>query len=181
MNQKGISVNQNETQENNSKKRGNAASVLARSVGIIFIVAVILVLIPIYVPRILGQQAFTVISGSMEPEIPIGSLVIVKDTDPAGILTGDIIAFYRSDTVVTHRVVENQTEEGQFITKGDANEQPDVNPVPYSDLIGVMVRQFKGLGSFLAFFSTIGGKIALIVMVILGILLQLAAAKLRQS
>jgi signal peptidase len=47
-----------------------------------------------------------------------------------------VIAFYKGRAVVTHRVVENRKVSGEFITKGDANAEKDMEPVPYSALIG---------------------------------------------
>ena len=46
---------------------------------------------------------FAVLSGSMEPELPVGSMVFVHQVDPTDIAMGDNATFYRSDgAVVTH-------------------------------------------------------------------------------
>ena len=91
---------------------------------------------------ILGYLTYNVVSGSMEPELPVGCLVLVKKTTSEEVKEGDIIVFHRGDSVVTHRVIEIQKEERQFITKGDANEVRDSNPIPYHDLIGRFQAQF---------------------------------------
>lgn len=72
------------------------AATVCSVVGTILLALVIVVCIPLTVPRIAGYQIYTVISGSMEPEIPTGSLVYVKNTAPSGIEKGDVIAFYGS-------------------------------------------------------------------------------------
>ena len=75
----------------------------------------------------------------MEPAIPTGSLVYVKYIQPEEIQTEDVIAFYGTDadgSIVTHRVVSNSAAMGNFITKGDANSDNDMNPIPYANYIG---------------------------------------------
>ena len=86
---------------------------------------------------------YTVVSGSMEPAVPTGSLVYIKYVEPGDIETGDIIAFYGSDaqgSIITHRVVSNSNAMGEFITKGDANAENDMSPVTYEQYVGKMVR-----------------------------------------
>lgn len=58
-----------------------------------------------FVPRAFGYTPYTVLSGSMEPELPVGSMVFVHQVDPTDIAVGDNATFYRSDgAVVTHQV-----------------------------------------------------------------------------
>ena len=88
------------------------AATVCSVVGTILLALVIVVCILLTVPRIAGYQIYTVISGSMEPEIPTGSLVYVKNTAPSGIEKGDVIAFYGSlenGSIITHRVVSNNS------------------------------------------------------------------------
>ena len=91
--------------------------------------AVILCYVPLTLPRLAGLQIFEVVSGSMEPAIPTGSIVYVEETEPSQAEEGDVIAFYSatgSGAVITHRVVQNRVVSGELITKGDANEKEDV-------------------------------------------------------
>lgn len=98
---------------------------------------VILICIPLTLPRLAGFDIYTVVTGSMEPAIPVGSLIYVREEAPAELMEGEVVA-YRSDTdagiIITHRVVKNQVVSGQLITKGDANEAEDISPVPLADL-----------------------------------------------
>jgi signal peptidase len=87
------------------------------------------------VPRLLGGMTVTVLSGSMEPELPVGSVAIVRPRPAAEIGVGDVVTFVDRDPekgtsrIVTHRVIG--VEPGPaFRTQGDANEDPDVRPVP---------------------------------------------------
>ena len=97
---------------------------------------------PITATRLFGYDAYSVVSGSMEPAIPTGSLVYVQETAPEDMKEDDVIAFYGakdSNAIITHRVVENKVVMGEFITKGDANKTEDMNAVPYSNFIGKVV------------------------------------------
>lgn len=88
---------------------------------------------------VLGRiEGYVVLSGSMEPSIPTGSICCVDTGIPAEeIRQGDVIAYRLSNEVrVLHRVVEVDEKEKQFITKGDANECEDFSPVSFGQYIG---------------------------------------------
>lgn len=145
--------------EKTHDRQGKLLNVL----GVTLLVAVILVCFPLTVPRFLGYEVYHVISGSMEPAIPTGSLVYVKEAAPEEIKEDEIIAFYSSsetDSIVTHRVVENHTVSGEFITKGDANDAEDPMPVSYDSLLGKVTLSIPYLGRLLAAVAGTGGKIA---------------------
>lgn len=89
----------------------------------------------VLVPRIAGATPYTVLTGSMTPTYPPGTLVVVKPVEFDEISIGDVITYQLESgkaTVVTHRVVgvanrfDGTTE---LITRGDANEDPDPLPV----------------------------------------------------
>ena len=89
-------------------------------------------------------------SGSMEPEIKTGDVVIIVDIPTENIVTGDVIQFLvPGDIKVMHRVIEIQeTETGGklFITKGDANEEPDSEPVLPDNVLGKAVFTIPKVG-----------------------------------
>lgn len=69
---------------------------------------------------------FAVLSGSMEPELPVGSMVFVHWVDPTNIAVGDSATFYRSDgAVVTHQVYEVDPVAQTISTQGIANKNAD--------------------------------------------------------
>ena len=112
------------------------------------------------VPQVLGYSVFRVMTGSMEPEIPEDSLLVVKKTPPEDIVPGDVISFFSPDPMLegavnTHRVVRIEKESGriQFFTKGDANIIEDVYPVEASLLVGRVVFQSYGLGKTVSLLS----------------------------
>lgn len=164
-------------------KRNRGACVCS-ALGTLLLTVVILLCIPLTIPRLFGFQIYTVVSGSMAPAIPTGSLVYVEEVDAADVETDDVIVFYsgsESGGIITHRVVKNQVVSGQFITKGDANEQEDVTPVEYDRLIGKVVFSVPVLGSILAAVAGTSGKIAAAGMIVAAVLLHMAAGRLREE
>ncbi len=146
--------------------------------GMGIIILVILLLVPLFLPRVFGYGAYHVVSGSMEPEIPTGSLILVKETDPAVIRPGEVIAFMSGAGVTAHRVKENRVDRRQFITKGDANEKEDIHPVSYPDCLGVVTRHYREIGGVMAFLSGTAGKLCLFALIGAGVLLQAAGTGL---
>jgi signal peptidase len=74
-----------------------------------------------------GYSSSVIMSGSMEPAIPVGSIVVVKSVDPDKVKIGDVIVFQRNNSKTLHRVIAKIAENNSysFKTKGDANEYPD--------------------------------------------------------
>lgn len=157
---------------------------ICKIVGILCLVAVILVCLPLTLPRVFGYEVYTVVSGSMEPAIPVESLVYVQPGAPEDAEVDDVIAFYSSaDTgaIITHRVIKNDIVTGQIHTKGDANEKEDLYPVEYEYYMGKVVYSVPVLGRVLAFFVTVWGKIAAGSLIGLAILLQIIGAVLESA
>ena len=108
------------------------------------------------VPSVFGYSVMNIVSGSMEDEIPRGSYVLIKRTDPEKVKKDDVICFYSSDPSIygipnTHRVVSDPivTDSGiEFVTKGDANPIADSVTAKGDRLIGVYVKRLDGLTSF---------------------------------
>lgn len=105
------------------------------------------VLALVLVPRLLGWVPLTILSGSMEPTIPVGSQVVVQpiegEDEVAQLQVGDVISFLpRPDdpTVVTHRVVSRSVDRTgtSLITQGDANEVPDEVELTDQQIRGVV-------------------------------------------
>ena len=99
-----------------------------------------------------GFSMFTVLTGSMQDEIPQGSLVITQQTDPRELKIGDDITYLSSPTTtVTHRIVgiiENYNNTGQraFETQGIMNAKPDEQPVPAGNVVGKVIFHSYALG-----------------------------------
>ena len=102
--------------------------------------------------RLFGLQVYTVLSGSMEPNYHVGSIIYVKDVEPDTLQVGDAISFMISEsTVATHRIIEILPDEDdpnviRFRTKGDNNDIPDTNPVHCNNVLGKVVGTVPLLG-----------------------------------
>jgi signal peptidase len=127
--------------------RPTGRSVL-RWCGQVVAVAVILgvtaaVSVAVLVPRIGGATPYTVLTSSMTPRMPPGTLVVVKPRPVDHIGIGDVITYQLESgkpAVVTHRVVAigaNAKGELSFTTRGDANDADDAKPVLPAQVRGV--------------------------------------------
>ena len=165
----------------NRQKKSPVAAVCS-VLGTLLLIIIVAVYLPITIPRAFGYEIYTVISGSMEPAIPTGSLVYVKYIQPEEIQTEDVIAFYGTDadgSIVTHRVVSNSAAMGNCITKGDANSDNDMNPIPYANYIGKVQLSVPKLGGIFQTITGTNGKIAAVSMIGLAIVLEILAAVLQ--
>lgn len=109
--------------------------------------------------RLFGITPYAVLSGSMEPALPVGSLLFVQEKEFDQIQAGDIVTFVRNAelAVATHRVVSVDSAARRLITKGDANNTIDGSPVREANLVGVVVFCIPGLGYFLNGITTAPG------------------------
>jgi len=122
--------------------------------GITWLLVALVVLLAVVLAgvRVIGLRPFAVLSGSMEPEYPVGSLVYVRKTDASDLAVGDVITFMQSeDTVVTHRITEIVPDESEphtlrFRTKGDGNDTEDGTLVHHKNVIGRVVFALPGMG-----------------------------------
>jgi len=113
------------------------------------------------VPQAVGaDHGFVILSGSMEPALSPGDVVIVSDS--VSVQVGDVITFDGGDTVpITHRIIG--VEDGQYITKGDANENADSVPVPPANVLGRVVLSIPLVGYVILWANTGVGQILLVV------------------
>ena len=147
----------------------------------LLLVVLVLACLPLTLPRLFGCQIYSVISGSMEPAIPTGSLVFIMEGSPEDAQADDVVAFYGamdSASIITHRVVENRVLMGELITKGDANQTNDMNPVPYANYIGRVVRSIPRAGRVAEVLTSSTGKALAACLIAAAVLLQGVSALL---
>jgi signal peptidase len=120
---------------------------------------------PDKVPDFLGYKPFIVLSGSMEPEIMAGDLIVTREVAPENVKVGDVISFrVENDIMVSHRVTEIKTEGGlSFVTKGDANVGMDATSVLPEKIEGLYIWRGAGLGRFALFLQTPIGMLVFVV------------------
>lgn len=126
------------------------------------IAAVALLLIASALPIPGGIKVFIVQSGSMKPAIKTGSVAVVKSVSEYKV--GDIITFgpySKTKAPTTHRLVE--IKDGNYITKGDANNAPDTRVIAKRDIIGKVLLDVPYLGYAVAAAKTPAGFTAIII------------------
>lgn len=108
-----------------------------------------------------GYSLFRVVSGSMEPTISTGALLVSQQVKPADVAVQDIVCYRTSDPdlpdrIITHRVIGKSFDGGEytFTTQGDANTAADAQAVSGSDLVGRVVWYSQD-GSFGASFMSL--------------------------
>jgi signal peptidase I len=110
-----------------------------------------------------GHDLFTIIGGSMEPSIPIGSLVVATKVDPTTVAVGDVVTIRADNGIfVTHRVIRvvDAPEGPSFALQGDANESADAGLVPARAIVGAANHYIPFAGYMRHFLSTIPGLVA---------------------
>jgi signal peptidase I len=136
----------------------------ARSAAAGMIVALVLAAA---VPVVLGGRSFSVMSGSMEPSIATGDLIVAMPIDPGDARSGDVVTFAdpeRKGRLLTHRVA-SATRRGDsysFVTKGDANRTVERWSVADDGRIGRVAFRIPKLGYLTALARTPAARAALI-------------------
>ncbi|MFI3228271.1 MAG: signal peptidase I [Clostridia bacterium] len=112
---------------------------------------------------IFDMSVFRVVTGSMEPTIPVNAMLISKETDIESIQLSDIVCFesqeeYLQGIIITHRVIDIlQDEQGEIVlrTKGDANSVEDSYLVSEDNLVGKVVWHTNSEGTMTSIISVI--------------------------
>ncbi len=112
-------------------------------------------------PTVFGWSWAVVLSGSMEPEISLDDLIVNKAQDAYEV--GDVITFENGSSLTTHRIVG--ISESGYITKGDANNTEDTNPVAQERIVGKVVFSVPKVGLVIGYLKT---PLGMLCMVLLG-------------
>jgi signal peptidase len=110
----------------------------------------------VVVPALTGATALTVLTGSMDPALPAGSIVVVRPMTPADVRVGDVITYFPragEDALLTHRVAGvTSGSDGRisFVTKGDANDAADPVPVTEEQVAGAVWYSVPFVGALRA-------------------------------
>ena len=118
-------------------------------------------------PGLLHYQSYVVLSGSMEPAIHTGSMVLAVSVPPESLQVGDVISFIRpgDQETITHRIVTIKGTVGDrsFVTQGDANNTPDPGDVRYDRLAGKVVFTIPYLGYIFRFLAGPGMRVLFVI------------------
>jgi signal peptidase len=147
-------------------------------IGLLLVIASVIVVLLLArgLPAFTGGTAFVVGGPSMEPTIPIGSVVLAEPVTAAALRTGDVVSLQvgPSRAIFTHRIIQTVTRpDGLYLrTKGDGNQDPDPSLVPASDVIGRVEHHLPWAGYGIALLST---PVGVAFVVCLGLSLLVAA------
>lgn len=135
-------------------KIGKIWNIITSGVLIIMVVLVAM----LFVPKLFGVTPLIVLSGSMEPNYPVGTLIYVTPIEEEKIEKGTVVTFrLDSGDLATHRVIRIN-DDHTFVTQGDNNNVEDA-AVAYSRIVGSPRFQIKKLGFLADKLSTPSGKI----------------------
>ena len=154
-------------QETGKEAKRKNSGVFSFVSSAIFYLAIVLIMLTVLtsgsdagVPKtIFGYSYFTVVSHSMQDEIPKGSFILVKNTDPQYLEVGDTITYMRDrNTSVTHKIVGifddyNNSGARGFQTKGVNNAGPDSDIVHGSAIVGKVVFTIPAVGEFMTYLA----------------------------
>ena len=114
--------------------------------SIIMITVIVLLGGLFFLPNVLGYKPYNVLTGSMEPTYPVGSLIYIKKVAADTLKPGDVITVSSGGTPITHRIVEIDSEQKLVYTKGDANQNVD-GATPFEQIKGKAAKiHFPFLG-----------------------------------
>lgn len=139
-------------------------------------------------PFFFGYGFLHVKTGSMEPTIPTGSIILVKQidgSDVADLPTGDTVVVYYSSVqgkgiTVTHRMIENHADEGYVVTKGNANPVDD-GKIEISRVFAYYVRTLPVMTSVSRVLRTSVGFILIIILPSVALLVSYVVAVMKDS
>lgn len=139
----------------NNKKQAKEKTIkiLSKSLKILLYLLILILLIFICINEMkviktFNYEAFIIISESMEPEIKVGNIVIIKKVSEENIKAEDIITFEKNNQYITHRVKEINEQDGMktYTTRGDNNQVKDEDVVSYSEIKGIKIAQIPYIG-----------------------------------
>ncbi len=105
-------------------------------------------------PTLFGYTLMNVLTGSMEPGIAPGDIVVIKTEAADSLQENDVITFRDSEnTIVTHRIIDTVSENGEvlFQTKGDANNTADEELISSDQVMGSVAMTIPNAGSLANF------------------------------
>ncbi len=148
------------------RRPGLAGRILGRLLGTLStlaVAAIVALAVGLTVlPAAVHGHTLTVLSGSMLPRLPVGSVVVDRPVDPGALRVGDIVTYASGRNLITHRVAAiKQSPTGPvFTTKGDANRTADSEPVQASQIRGRLWYDVPYIGIVRSFLLSRAGLLA---------------------
>jgi signal peptidase len=133
-------------------------------------------LLTVTATSLLGYSSYVIYSGSMEPTVKVGSLLLSRPVDVDDLRVGDVITYRApgNHTTLTHRIVDMRQEDGEWIfkTKGDASLGPDPQEVSMRGEVARMAFDIPYLGYVVDFARSTPGIALFLLVPAAGLLLM---------
>lgn len=171
--------------ENIRKREKMISKIIYKCFSILIYLMIFIILIYLFISEITsvklsGYEAFVIVSKSMEPQINIGDIVIIKYLPEEVIKVGDIITFEKNNEYITHRIVkiENNGNKKLYTTKGDNNKVNDIEKIEYSQIKGIKVGKIPFIGKLIL---KVANQKNILIILIIVILLYRRAKKIDEK
>lgn len=138
-------------------------------------VALVILFVLTFTLKLINKEAYIILSGSMEPEISVGDIVVTKNIKENELAIGDVISFRSGSMVVTHRItnINKNGNDIEYTTKGDNNNTEDIGTITYKDIIGKYSYKIPKIGHAMLFIKqNFLIVIAIIILLIIFIILS---------
>lgn len=154
-----------------TKALGRIAARVAAVATLGAVLAAVTVLV--LVPRAIHGTAMTVLTGSMAPTIPVGSVIIDEPVDPRTLHVGDVATYQVAPgnaLYITHRIIkiDNAKTPALFTFKGDANNGPDMHPIPATAVRAKVLFHVPYLGAIRDLLHTRSGLSGIGMLLLIG-------------
>lgn len=157
------------------KKVVNVLTTILLIVLIALVIVVFISRIKNESPSVFGYHIFQVTTGSMEPELMIGDVILDKEVDPSEINVGDIITYRGSkgdlaNKMITHKVIrKNLMDDGKytFVTQGTAKGTIEDPEFDESHIVGKYQCKIPFLDKVYTFFLSDYGLIVFVGIIVL--------------
>jgi signal peptidase len=170
------------TKRRRARREKTLVDYLVVSLSAVLMIAVAAVAaLVIVVPFVVGGSALTVLTNSMAPNLPPGTLVVIRPATAGDIHIGDVITYQIESgkpAVISHRVVTRSVDlsgEVTFITKGDNNAVADANPIRQVQIKGKLWYAIPLLGWVNSLVGGNGSARGIIAPIVAGLLFAYAA------
>lgn len=140
---------------NKKKKKSN---IVIKILCLIIFSAIVIGLYNIFLIRIsneeeqkyvFGMKAYVIETNSMEPELKVGDVIIVKKCEKDDLKIGDIITYKNRGELITHRISGINQKTQRYSTKGDNNSLNDIEKIKFEDIEGVKILTLPGFWNFI--------------------------------
>lgn len=140
----------------------------------------VLLCVAVWFPRFIGLEGYYVKTGSMEPNIPKGSMVYIEKIEIGDIQSGvDVLLFSNEaeNKSFTHRVMSVDIENKLIYTKGDASKVADPLPTPFSNCRGKVLFIIPYWGYIVQALNSAWGKVGIVLLYIVWLAFEIEKHK----